>query len=382
MPSGGSLTYRRPDPGYHVLDVLVDGSSVGPRTYYEFTNVTASHTIAASFAADNAGPSGSGSVAVSAQAPAPVPALSFAIAPGTAPDGGTVTASWIDFATLSHEVPNTGTQRLTVSTNAQGGYSVTSAEDHALRNGTYAIADVLGDSGVITEMLPGAWALSSTHGFGYGLSNASGSDAAFTSGFKQFADASASEAAQQVMTATGPRTGSAVDVTYKVNIGPDQAQGTYTNTLTYVCTGNFKKGESQVRFRIVALATCVALVALLALPATTVADSAGVGVSANVGAALTFSVAAGSAPSGGSVTVSAIDFGSMVPGTPKTGSHRLTVSANAANGYSVTAEEDRPLLRGRTRFPTSSAIRARSPKPQPVRGRMTRPTAGATRSPT
>ena len=150
-----------------------------------------------------------------------------------------MTASSIDFATLSHEVPKAGTQRLTVSTNAQGGYSVTSAEDHALRNGSYTIPDVLGDGGGITEAISGSWALTSSHGFGYGLSNASGTDAAFTSGFKQFADASASEAAQPVMTATGPRTGSAVDVTYKVNIGPDQAQGTYTNTLTYVCTGNF-----------------------------------------------------------------------------------------------------------------------------------------------
>ncbi|HVP37925.1 MAG TPA: FlgD immunoglobulin-like domain containing protein [Candidatus Saccharimonadales bacterium] len=44
---GFSMT---PDPGYHVLDVLVDGSSVGAVTSYNFTNVTANHTIAASFA--------------------------------------------------------------------------------------------------------------------------------------------------------------------------------------------------------------------------------------------------------------------------------------------------------------------------------------------
>ena len=100
-------------------------------------------------------PAGTGSVSVSAQAPAPVPALSFAITPGIAPEGGTATASSIDFATLSHEVPKTGTQRLTVSTNAQGGYSVTGAEDHALRNGTYTIADVPGDGGGITELLLG-----------------------------------------------------------------------------------------------------------------------------------------------------------------------------------------------------------------------------------
>ncbi len=38
-----------PDFGYHVLDVLVDGSSVGAVTSYTFTNVAADHTIDASF---------------------------------------------------------------------------------------------------------------------------------------------------------------------------------------------------------------------------------------------------------------------------------------------------------------------------------------------
>jgi hypothetical protein len=38
--------------GYHVVDVLVDGASVGAVTSYDFTNVTADHTISVSFAAD------------------------------------------------------------------------------------------------------------------------------------------------------------------------------------------------------------------------------------------------------------------------------------------------------------------------------------------
>ena len=41
-----------PSTGYHVADVLVDGVSVGAVTSYTFTNVTANHTIAASFAID------------------------------------------------------------------------------------------------------------------------------------------------------------------------------------------------------------------------------------------------------------------------------------------------------------------------------------------
>src|SRR5205823_3517278 len=41
-----------PNACYHVADVLVDGSSVGAVSSYSFTNVTASHTIAANDAAN------------------------------------------------------------------------------------------------------------------------------------------------------------------------------------------------------------------------------------------------------------------------------------------------------------------------------------------
>ncbi len=50
--SGATTTFTiTPTTGYHVADVLVDGATVGAVTAYTFTNVTANHTIAASFAA-------------------------------------------------------------------------------------------------------------------------------------------------------------------------------------------------------------------------------------------------------------------------------------------------------------------------------------------
>ena len=54
-----------PNAGYHVADVLVDGSSVGPVSTYTFTGVTGDHSIAATFAINtytitaSAGPNGS-----------------------------------------------------------------------------------------------------------------------------------------------------------------------------------------------------------------------------------------------------------------------------------------------------------------------------------
>lgn len=48
---GASQAYTiTPSPGYSVADVLVDGVSVGAVTTYTFTNVTAPHTISATFA--------------------------------------------------------------------------------------------------------------------------------------------------------------------------------------------------------------------------------------------------------------------------------------------------------------------------------------------
>jgi hypothetical protein len=48
---GANQTYAiTPATGYHIVDVLVDGVSVGPVTTYTFTNVTATHTISVIFA--------------------------------------------------------------------------------------------------------------------------------------------------------------------------------------------------------------------------------------------------------------------------------------------------------------------------------------------
>ena len=47
---GGSATFTiTADPGYSIVDVLVDGVSVGAIASYTFSNVTANHTIAATF---------------------------------------------------------------------------------------------------------------------------------------------------------------------------------------------------------------------------------------------------------------------------------------------------------------------------------------------
>ena len=48
----GKLFTITPDPGYHIVDVLVDGVSIGATTSYTFVNVQGNHTISATFAPD------------------------------------------------------------------------------------------------------------------------------------------------------------------------------------------------------------------------------------------------------------------------------------------------------------------------------------------
>jgi hypothetical protein len=53
ISSGGSRTFTiTPDSGYRIASVIVDGQSVGAVTNYTFSNVTANHTITATFTAN------------------------------------------------------------------------------------------------------------------------------------------------------------------------------------------------------------------------------------------------------------------------------------------------------------------------------------------
>ena len=145
----------------------------------------------------------------------------------------------IDFGTLSPNSPKTDTTDLTVSSGAAHGYKVTVRENHQLQRqgetGVY-IQDATGDNSDITYQNAGAWNLNSTYGFGYTLANIIGTDAVFSSGYKQFADESITEEPQSIMQKNGVARESKVQLTYKVNVNALQEAGTYQNIITYICT--------------------------------------------------------------------------------------------------------------------------------------------------
>ncbi len=131
------------DTGYHVADVLVDGASVGAVTSYEFPNVTAVHTISATFAIDtftisaSAGANGtispSGGVAVnfgSDQTFSVVPNTGYHIA-DVLVDGasvGSVTSYEFTNVTANHSISATfaiNVYTITASAGANGAISPT-----------------------------------------------------------------------------------------------------------------------------------------------------------------------------------------------------------------------------------------------------------------
>ncbi|MHB8789570.1 MAG: choice-of-anchor J domain-containing protein [Desulfobulbaceae bacterium] len=166
---GFSIT---PAANYHVADVLVDGVSVGAVTGYNFTNVTAAHTIAATFAIDthtitaSAGANGSispsGAVAVnhgSDQGFTITPDANYHVA-DVLVDGvsvGAVTSYTFTNVTAAHTIAATfaiNTYTITASAGANGSISPSGAVsvNHGSDQGfsitpaaNYYVADVLVD---------------------------------------------------------------------------------------------------------------------------------------------------------------------------------------------------------------------------------------------
>jgi len=161
----------------------------------------------------------------------------------------------IDFGNLSPTNPVTRTTTLTVSNTSAASYQVTASENHQLlvaKTGAI-IPDTTCDKGSCSQTTAADWSSTLTYGFGYRCdsisivsqgsksSSCNQKDSSFSknpSFFKQFADASKSEASQVIVNGEKGRNQKAT-ITYKVNIASSQATGVYTNSITYVATAGF-----------------------------------------------------------------------------------------------------------------------------------------------
>jgi len=167
------------------------------------------------------------------------------------PDSATTTVTYGSLSAV--DTFHHACQDITVSTNANSGYSVTGQEQTNLRDTTLSvnIDDSTGDSGSMTESTTSTWATASGNaGFGYSCSDQSGSDCSLTatSLYRQFAcigaDAncdpgSGSETAQTVLSNAGAVSGSQGRIEYKLTVGGTQQAGSYSNTIVYICTPTY-----------------------------------------------------------------------------------------------------------------------------------------------
>lgn len=169
------------------------------------------------------------------------PTLTFTIAgvaSGASSAGQTTTAAstatTVPFGTLTAATPAYVSQTLTVSTNSDSGYAVTTYQDGALRktNGT-----------TISSFSTTAAEQNGNNGFGFTLSNASGTTASFlyndsgatlkSSGF------GTSGTPVSVMSNTAAANTDSLRVTYIVRVSSTQATGDYRNVVTYIATATY-----------------------------------------------------------------------------------------------------------------------------------------------
>ncbi len=148
----------------------------------------------------------------------------------------------VDFGSLIPTNPIIRTVDLGIYNPSDSGYSVIASENNPLKSDKTIIPDTTCDNGQCNEENSGEWTNALTYGSGYRCDNLIGADcdSSFLSPnfYRHFADASNSQTPQVVMAGIGSQK-STGRLSYKVNISGNQAQGIYTNVITFIAVPNF-----------------------------------------------------------------------------------------------------------------------------------------------
>ena len=150
-------------------------------------------------------------------------------------------------------------QKITVLTNAPGGYSVKVEENDQMgKDGKVCAGSAAGEAincikdttcngGTCTESTSADWSTNTNSGLGYTLTNVSpASDAAFvynessrTFSAKQFPDMEANETKQVIMSNTGIVNGNSECIIYRLAVSGTQPAGFYFNKVKYTASATF-----------------------------------------------------------------------------------------------------------------------------------------------
>ncbi len=161
---------------------------------------------------------------------------------GNAVTAVTTTATTVPFDAMTSNTFKKGCQLLTVNTNANDGYSLTSQENDQLTSaGSATIPDTTCDTGSCTESTGAAWSTASAnHGLGHSCFGVN-CVVAYSSGtnYRQFASIADTETAQVMMSSSSPVTNATSTVVYQLSVSGSQASGNYSNTVVYIATAQF-----------------------------------------------------------------------------------------------------------------------------------------------
>ncbi len=155
---------------------------------------------------------------------------------------GSTTATEIAFETLTVDTEQRMGQVLSVSTNANAGFTVTVQQDSNMVSAAGADIDSFATSSPAAWTSPaGTLGDESTYGYMGVASDDSDLATSFSAGYYQGLDGTNP---LEVMSHNGPADGSTADsgrvsVMYNIEITDLQEAGDYQNTLTYICTPTF-----------------------------------------------------------------------------------------------------------------------------------------------
>lgn len=158
-----------------------------------------------------------------------------------------ITGNSVDLGTFSPTSTNTGISLMSVSTNATSGYAIT-INGTTLTSGANTIAAMGAQSLNSAACLPSCTSTTGTSQFGSNVranttpsvgANVSGSGTGTGSGGYNTVNSFRFFNGDTVAGAAGPTAANLFTNSYIVNVAGDQAAGTYTATMTYICTATF-----------------------------------------------------------------------------------------------------------------------------------------------
>lgn len=148
----------------------------------------------------------------------------------------------IDFSSLTPNIGNTQSNIITISTPTGHGYEIFSLENSPLniRDTNTTIPDITCDNNDCDETTSGVWTENNIYGFGFNAIG-DGTSTYFPDStyFRQFANQQTSETPQIFMSENTPVVNHSAKITYKINISPNQSEGSYQNNINFIAVPKY-----------------------------------------------------------------------------------------------------------------------------------------------